>query len=62
MHKVKHKVGPEHDDARLLRKELSVSVEEAVRKAVEFPGEVLKKISGRVGRVSATNGKVGFEF
>jgi len=32
---VKHKVGPEHVESRLLRKELSVSLEEAIRRAVE---------------------------
>ena len=38
--KTKRKVGPEHEEKRLLDKEMSVSVEEAVKKAIENPDEV----------------------
>ena len=38
--KTKRKMGPEHEEKKLLDKEMSVSVEEAVKKAIENPDEV----------------------
>lgn len=35
MPKTGRKMGPEHEEEKLLRKELSVSVDEAVKKALE---------------------------
>ena len=40
LQKTKRRMGPEHEEKKLLDKEVSVSVEEAVKKAIENPDDV----------------------
>ena len=39
--KTKRRIGPEHEEKKLLDKEMSVSVEEAVKRAIENPEDVM---------------------